>query len=183
MGINKFTRYSNAKMIFVDQGAEKQWMSLSASTTPWGYNFRRRRQSGISLRTWRSFCLVCLASLFAVRVEGFTVSHAALTTTTANNISCYNLVGRRGGAAALGTAGKDEDEKKDDKQQIFNDFGEQPVGCGGELIEDLSYRVNKLRLEEANTRRFLKAKPRFLPYDECCKWVQAFGRWRSKKDW
>mmetsp|Transcript_61508 Transcript_61508/g.181774 ORF Transcript_61508/g.181774 Transcript_61508/m.181774 type:complete len:256 (-) Transcript_61508:592-1359(-) len=49
--------------------------------------------------------------------------------------------------------------------------------------DDLSWRVEKLRLEEANTKRFLKARPRFLPYDECCKWVQAWNRWESKEDW
>lgn len=50
-------------------------------------------------------------------------------------------------------------------------------------IEDLSWRVEKLRLEEANTRRFLKAGPRFLPYEECRKWVQAWDRWDSEDDW
>ena len=69
-------------------------------------------------------------------------------------------------------------------QHSFDDFGEDDVGSGGaSMLEDLDWRVNKLRLEEANTRRFLKAGPRFLPYEECCKWVQAFGRWRSKEDW
>ena len=50
-------------------------------------------------------------------------------------------------------------------------------------IPDLSWRVEKLRLEEANTRRFLKSKPRFLPYEECRKWVQAWNRWDSEEDW
>ena len=50
-------------------------------------------------------------------------------------------------------------------------------------IPDLSWRVEKLRLEEANTRRFLKAGPRFLPYEECRKWVQAWNRWDSEEEW
>mmetsp|Transcript_3688 Transcript_3688/g.5341 ORF Transcript_3688/g.5341 Transcript_3688/m.5341 type:complete len:331 (+) Transcript_3688:178-1170(+) len=50
-------------------------------------------------------------------------------------------------------------------------------------IEDLSWRVEKLRLEEANTRRFLKAGPRFLPYNEASKWVQAWDRWDCEDDW
>jgi len=50
-------------------------------------------------------------------------------------------------------------------------------------LDDLSWRVEKLRLEEANTRRFLKSGPRFLPYEECRKWVQAWNRWDSEKDW
>lgn len=50
-------------------------------------------------------------------------------------------------------------------------------------LEDLSWRVMKVKLEEANTRRFLKAKPRFLPYAECRAWVKAWGRWDSERDW
>lgn len=51
------------------------------------------------------------------------------------------------------------------------------------VLKDLSWRVEKLRLEEANKRRFLKAGPRFLPYDECRKWVAAWSRWDSEQDW
>jgi len=65
----------------------------------------------------------------------------------------------------------------------FCDFGEDDLQVAGVAIEDLSWRVHKLRLEEENKRRFLKAKPRFLPYNECRKWVQAFGRWKSETEW
>ena len=65
----------------------------------------------------------------------------------------------------------------------FDDFGEGEVGLDGVVIDDLNWRIDKLRLEEENKRRFLKAKPRFLPYEECCKWVQAFGRWNSQEEW
>ena len=64
-----------------------------------------------------------------------------------------------------------------------SDFGEEDLEVAGVVIEELSWRVNKLRLEEANTRRFLKAGPRFLPYEECRKWVQAWGRWKTQDDW
>ena len=67
--------------------------------------------------------------------------------------------------------------------EAIDDFGEEDLEGAGVVLEDLDWRVEKLRLEEANTRRFLKAKPRFLPYDECAKWVQAFGRWNTKEDW
>mmetsp|Transcript_23721 Transcript_23721/g.27424 ORF Transcript_23721/g.27424 Transcript_23721/m.27424 type:complete len:129 (-) Transcript_23721:55-441(-) len=50
-------------------------------------------------------------------------------------------------------------------------------------IPGLSWRVEKLRLEEANTRRFLKAGPRFLPYEECRRWVQAWNRWDNEEEW
>jgi hypothetical protein len=50
-------------------------------------------------------------------------------------------------------------------------------------MPDLAWRVEKLRLEEQNQQRFLKAMPRFLPYSECRKWVQAFSRWKTKDDW
>jgi len=65
----------------------------------------------------------------------------------------------------------------------FCDFGEEDLQVAGVVIEDLSWRVHKLRLEEENKKRFLKAKPRFLPYEECRKWVQAFSRWNSEKEW
>ncbi len=54
---------------------------------------------------------------------------------------------------------------------------------GGEVLHDLSWRVEKLRLEEQNIQRFLKARPRFLPYQECRKWVQAINRWKTQDDW
>ena len=60
-------------------------------------------------------------------------------------------------------------------------IGDEVVG--GEVIDDLNWRAEKLRLEEANTRRFRKAGPRFLPYEECRKWVQAWNRWETKQDW
>jgi len=71
---------------------------------------------------------------------------------------------------------------------VAEDIDEDGVGDGdldsaGKVIEDLSWRVAKLRLEEANTRRFLKARPRYLPYDECRKWVQAWNRWDNEQDW
>jgi hypothetical protein len=53
----------------------------------------------------------------------------------------------------------------------------------GVVLRDLSWRVEKLRLEEQNIQRFLKARPRFLPYNECRKWVQAFNRWQTEDDW
>lgn len=55
--------------------------------------------------------------------------------------------------------------------------------ASGVVIDDLKWRVEKLRLEEQNTKRFLKARPVFLPYDKCCKWVQASGRWKTEEDW
>ena len=69
-------------------------------------------------------------------------------------------------------------------EESADDFGEMEVGEeSGVVLEDLYWRVEKLRLEEENVRRFLKSKPRFLPYEECRKWVQAWGRWKTEKDW
>ena len=61
-------------------------------------------------------------------------------------------------------------------------FGED-LDTGAVMIDELSWRVEKMRLEEQNRQRFLKARPRFLPYNECRKWVQAFGRWETEEDW
>ena len=69
-----------------------------------------------------------------------------------------------------------------------NDFEMEPIGegmdTGPEFLSDLTWRVEKLRLEEQNKKRFLKAGPRFLRYDDCRKWVQAWGnRWQSQEEW
>jgi hypothetical protein len=75
----------------------------------------------------------------------------------------------------------EEDEEEDEEEPILvADVRGRPAGI---VIEDLNWRIEKLRLEEANTRRFLKAGPRFLPYEECCKWVQAWGRWQTQDEW
>ncbi|KAG7368446.1 hypothetical protein IV203_031189 [Nitzschia inconspicua] len=76
---------------------------------------------------------------------------------------------------------RDDDVCKEQDLELVADFRGRPAGV---VMEDLNWRVHKLRLEEANTRRFLKAGPRFLPYEECRKWVQAWGnRWQSASEW
>jgi hypothetical protein len=73
---------------------------------------------------------------------------------------------------------------EDDEVIEEPDFGEEDLQTAGAVIDDLNWRVEKLRLEEANKRRFLKAKPRFLPYKDASNWVQAWGqRWTSAEDW
>ena len=76
----------------------------------------------------------------------------------------------------------EEDEDDYDLEPVFAaDVRGRPAG---EFIEDLGWRVQKLRLEEANKRRFLKSGPRFLPYKDVQKWVQAWGdRWTSEEEW
>lgn len=85
--------------------------------------------------------------------------------------------------SALLVVGKDEEEVEVESGTIIPDFGEGDLQVAGVMIDDLTWRVEKLRLEEQNRRRFLKAKPRFLPYEECRKWVQAFNRWNTEKEW
>jgi len=73
-----------------------------------------------------------------------------------------------------------------DFDEIGDELGEfgEDLDTGGVLIDDLSWRVEKLRLEEQNTKRFLRAQPRFLSYEDCRRWVQGWGkRWESKEDW
>jgi hypothetical protein len=70
----------------------------------------------------------------------------------------------------------------DGGEHLEEEYGED-FDTSGIVLGDLTWRVEKLRLEEQNTKRFLKARPVFLPYEECCKWVQAFGRWTTEEDW
>ena len=69
-----------------------------------------------------------------------------------------------------------------EEEMAGESFGED-FDTGSVILEDLNWRVEKLRLEEQNTQRFLKSRPRFLPYYECRRWVQAFGRWKTEEDW
>jgi hypothetical protein len=73
-----------------------------------------------------------------------------------------------------------EKAEEEFEQELGEIVGED---AGGVVVEDLLWRVERLRLEEQNTKRFLKAGPRFLPYDECRKWVQAWNRWDCEEDW
>ena len=142
---------------------------------------RTRKPPVSRIATWMLVCVVFLASVATMeKVEGFTPRY------TGTRASCKALTNKltthdNTGMVALSMVGKDDEDDKTEKS--FDDFGEDEVGSGGVMLEDLNWRVNKMRLEEANTKRFLKSKPRFLPYEECSKWVQAFGRWRSEEDW
>ena len=45
--------------------------------------------------------------------------------------------------------------------------------CDDDDEDALSVRIARLRLEEGNTRSFLKRKPWKLPYEDARRWVQA----------
>ena len=104
-----------------------------------------------------------------------------------NNISSNNNK-KRGKKKADLVDDNDNDNNNNDGEStvpttsmLVADVRGRPAGV---VIDDLNWRVEKLRLEEANKRRFLKSGPRFLPYDECRKWVQAWGeRWISSEEW
>ncbi|GFH60838.1 hypothetical protein CTEN210_17314 [Chaetoceros tenuissimus] len=75
--------------------------------------------------------------------------------------------------------GEEDIEKSDaTDEEIIQNNQEEPI-----MLEDLNWRVNKMRLEEENKRRFLKSGPRHLPYEECRKWVIAFNRWENEQEW
>tara|TARA_B110001450_G_C17306995_1_gene353878 strand:+ start:123 stop:557 length:435 start_codon:yes stop_codon:yes gene_type:complete len=101
-----------------------------------------------------------------------------------NRISMSNI----GEDESSDTSSNSKERKSDnnDDDNITNDmlFTDVRGRSAGVVIKDLNWRVEKLRLEEANKRRFLKSGPRFLPFNECRKWVQAWGeRWESEEEW
>ena len=61
--------------------------------------------------------------------------------------------------------------------------GDADLEAPSESVDDLSWKLAKIRLEQENTKRFLKAGPRFLPYEECRNWVTAWNRWDTEQDW
>lgn len=70
--------------------------------------------------------------------------------------------------------GVDYAENKDDD--------ENDVEVGSKW-ESLYIRVARMRLEEENTKRFLRAVPAKFPYNECKEWVKKQNMWQSKEDW
>lgn len=97
---------------------------------------------------------------------------------------CLGL-GRSANKVVVCSSSMDDDNNGDETNHDFKDYDLEldQINEFPSPIPDFSWRVEKMRLEEANTRRFLKAGPRFLPYDECRRWVQAWNRWDSKDDW
>ena len=61
--------------------------------------------------------------------------------------------------------------------------GDADLEAPGQVADNLSWKITKIRLEQENTKRFLRAGPRFLPYDECRNWVVAWNRWETEEDW
>jgi hypothetical protein len=50
---------------------------------------------------------------------------------------------------------------------------DMPTNEDAAMMNDFAWRAEKIRLEEANTRRFLNRKPYKLPYCDARRWVQA----------
>ena len=148
----------------------------------------QQRRGGISnaIRVGSSidyclYLLLCVVLLFGMvkPVEGWMSLGRTPTINRSLQLQWMALYRRTDLALLMASEAKDTDEEnKDDDDDDGDSLGEPGV-----VLNDLDWRVEKLRLEEQNTERFLRAPARFLPYDECCKWVQAFGRWETESDW
>eukprot|EP00434_Breviolum_minutum_P039354 symbB.v1.2.034943.t1/scaffold4603.1/size37504/4 len=52
------------------------------------------------------------------------------------------------------------------------------------FLDEKDYiRLFRTELEEHARRALFRRKKRFLPFDDCVKWVRAMGLWDSKKEW
>jgi hypothetical protein len=135
---------------------------------------RERRSAFVDLLSL-SQCLISVAALscWFCRVEGFSCHITSISSVEyRGRIRCKRVLHQQKCLRMMTDGGEDCEE-----------FGED-LDTGGIILDDLNWRVEKLRLEEQNTQRFLKSLPRFLPYDECRRWVQAFGRrWETEDDW
>ena len=73
----------------------------------------------------------------------------------------------------------EEEEEESDQTNKNNDPTSSDKGSSKDnnnKDDDLSWRITKLRLEEANTRQILSRKPLKLPYAQSQKWIQLnFG--------
>ena len=77
---------------------------------------------------------------------------------------------------------EEEEEEEEESDQInhkIDDLSSSDKGGSKDnnnKDDDLSWRITKLRLEEANTRQILSRKPLKLPYAQSQKWIQLnFG--------
>mmetsp|Transcript_53449 Transcript_53449/g.98861 ORF Transcript_53449/g.98861 Transcript_53449/m.98861 type:complete len:190 (-) Transcript_53449:123-692(-) len=53
-----------------------------------------------------------------------------------------------------------------------------------ELLDEKDYiALFRANLEEQHTREVLRRKPRFLPFKDCVRWVQAMGLWNTEAEW
>jgi hypothetical protein len=119
-------------------------------------------------------------------VHGFTVTTVGHHHSNNNNNSIAQTSNFQMVASSSSTGDSKSSSDTDDEETFHDDYyyyGDD-MDTKGLVLDDLHWRVVKLRLEEQNTRRFLQSTPRFLPYEECRKWVQAWGkRWESEQDW
>lgn len=51
------------------------------------------------------------------------------------------------------------------------------------LDEEDALYLFRAELNEQYRRSILRRKVRFLPFEECVKWVRAMGRWDSQEEW
>ena len=66
----------------------------------------------------------------------------------------------------------------------MNEEEDEEEGAEDDLWSSLAVRVARMRLEEENTRRFLKSGATFLTYEKCKEWIQQNGYgWKSKEEW
>ena len=77
-------------------------------------------------------------------------------------------------ALSASTADNEHDEGGDGGDDDVRDDGCETTDAAhrDDIDDDLTWRVAKIRLEEANTRRFLRARPIKLPYETSRIWIQ-----------
>jgi hypothetical protein len=169
---------SSSTMIITVNGFCSNHFSVGSSSRVSGYGYGYGYGSD-----YRGLELKRRKTMFREEYDGgrIMLSTMWMTNDNGDNIDCNT--GDDGGD------GHDHDHDNNEHEHEHEHEHEKQmdieIGEADEIsaIPDLSWRVEKLRLEEANTRRFLKSKPRFLPYDECRKWVQAWNRWDSEAEW
>lgn len=75
----------------------------------------------------------------------------------------------------------DSDDSNDDSTSNEADFDNYDATNSND-IPDFLWRVAKVRLEEANTKRFLKSQPVKLPYAISQKWIQMNLAIKTKEE-
>lgn len=161
----------------------------TSTTSPPPLHEMRTCTSNRGLSHQHGIMAVVLLILLSHFSTGFVMPSTPSTAASRRKIlQSYHRLRPEQMSAYMSNSNDAEDEEEEEEEYeyerepvLVSDVRGRPAGV---VLDDLNWRVQRLKLEEANTRRFLKSGPRFLPYEECRKWVQAWGlRWTTAEEW
>jgi len=154
---------------------------LSRLGSVWGWAPQKLFERKIFMASFRISRTLGVGAFF-IRRDGVSFEPKSLPFSEVSKILNSNFISQRISSTQLWT--NPSDDKIGNDKNGSDDGDAASVSPTVSDFENLMTRVNRMQLEEDHFRRILKSRPRKLPYEECAKWVQAWGnRWKSKEEW